>query len=106
MSNTNEHPVTPPCFGTGYRKAFRKNHLTLGVGFPIEAYDGPIATLEHQLARAQAAEKGGFAVVWCRDIPVIGAIKTRQSQAQLDVLPKCHAGDLPLLVSGNSPSKR
>jgi len=58
-------------FGNGFHRAFRKDHLTLGVGFPIEAYDGPIATLEHQLARAQAAEQGGFAVVWCRDIPVL-----------------------------------
>ena len=57
-------------FGAGYKRTFAENHLTLGVGFPIEAYEGPVAELNHQIARAKAAERGGFATVWCRDIPV------------------------------------
>jgi len=47
-----------------------KDNLTLGIGFPIEAYDGPVAELTHQISRAKVAEHGDFAVVWCRDIPV------------------------------------
>lgn len=57
-------------FGSGFTRAFAKDNLTLGIGFPIEAYDGPVAELTHQIARAKAAETGGFAIVWCRDIPV------------------------------------
>ena len=57
-------------FGPGFKRVFAKGQLTLGIGFPIEAYDGPVAELTHQIARAKAAERGGFAMVWCRDIPV------------------------------------
>lgn len=57
-------------FGPGFTRAFCQNKLTLGIGFPIEAYDGPVAELTHQISRAKAAEQGGFAVVWCRDIPI------------------------------------
>jgi len=57
--------------GRGYHGAFCKDKLTLGIGFPIEAYTGSIAQMEHQIARAKQVEKGGFSILWTRDIPIL-----------------------------------
>ncbi|MUG95169.1 LLM class flavin-dependent oxidoreductase [Scytonema sp. UIC 10036] len=48
----------------------KKNQLTIGVFFPIEAYKGSIPTMHNQVILAQRAEELGFATLWVRDVPL------------------------------------
>lgn len=59
-----------PVFGSSYHRVFAQSRLTLGIGFPIEAYAGAIPKMENQVAMAQEAERCGFAALWCRDVPL------------------------------------
>lgn len=52
-----------------FSKVAVKNKLTLGLVFPIEAYEGAIATMEKQEELAQKAEALGFKALWFRDVP-------------------------------------
>ena len=47
----------------------KKNKLSLGLFFPIEAYKGSIPTMQNQIALAQKAEAIGFKALWFRDVP-------------------------------------
>lgn len=47
----------------------KKNKLSLGLFFPIEAYKGSVPTMENQVALAQKAEAIGFKALWFRDVP-------------------------------------
>ena len=69
---TNQDSSTKRTFGQGFHSTYAPNHLTLGIGFPIESYSGPIATmdLQQQVEIAKLAEQGGFATLWCRDVPL------------------------------------
>ncbi|HEY8394340.1 MAG TPA: LLM class oxidoreductase [Thermaerobacter sp.] len=60
-----------PSSHPGFRRMFRPGRLTLGVFFPIEAYQGSIPTMENQVALARRAEALGFAAVWFRDVPLL-----------------------------------
>ncbi|WP_210603553.1 LLM class flavin-dependent oxidoreductase, partial [Staphylococcus aureus] len=44
--------------------------LTVGVYFPIEAFEGPEPAMLDQIELAQRAERLGFAAVWARDVPL------------------------------------
>jgi len=44
--------------------------LSLGLFLPIEAYQGPLATMQHHLERALQAEAAGFEALWLRDVPL------------------------------------
>ena len=46
--------------------------LTMGVLFPIEAFEGPIPQMnkEEQIRLAQQAESLGFDTLWVRDVPL------------------------------------
>lgn len=57
-------------FASGFQQMFAKNHLTVGVFFPIEAYKGSIPTMQDQVMLAQRAEVLGFATLWVRDVPL------------------------------------
>lgn len=57
-----EHP--------GFRRTFRKGHLTLGIFFPIEAFTGDLPKMQNQLELARVADEAGFAALWTRDVPV------------------------------------
>lgn len=57
-------------FNPGFRQMFAPGKLTLGLLFPIEAYKTDVPTLERQAERAAMADSGGFAGLWCRDIPL------------------------------------
>lgn len=57
-------------FTSGFKEMFVNNHLTLGVFFPIEAYEGSIPTMRNQVELAKRAEKLGFAALWVRDVPL------------------------------------
>lgn len=63
-----------PCFDSrfasrpGYACMFRPGALTLGVFFPPESYDGPVARMDvtEQAERAVQAGRAGFAALWAR----------------------------------------
>ncbi|MDO5608085.1 MAG: LLM class oxidoreductase [Capnocytophaga sp.] len=44
--------------------------LSVGIMFPIEAYEGAIPKMENQIKLAQQAEANGFDSLWVRDIPL------------------------------------
>jgi luciferase-type oxidoreductase len=56
----------------GYRRTFVDGRLTLGLGFPVETGRGevPRMDVDEQLALSRAAEDGGVAALWARDIPL------------------------------------
>lgn len=54
----------------GFRRVFAPERLTVGLGFPLEAYEGDVATMENQVHLARRAEELGFAGLWFRDIPL------------------------------------
>lgn len=59
-----------PVLNRGYNQVFRPGRMSLGLVVPIGAYPhGPVARLEGQEQRIQAAEALGFAAVWLRDVP-------------------------------------
>lgn len=49
---------------------FKPKHLTLGVIFAIEAYEGAIPKMERQVELAQHAEELEFSALWFRDVPL------------------------------------
>lgn len=49
---------------------FALDRLTLGVFFPIEAFNGDRPTMQGQEALAVYAEDHGFAALWFRDVPL------------------------------------
>lgn len=60
----------PNLFGRGYASMFAPEQLTVGVFFPIEAFDGPEPAMHDQVELAQEAERLGFAALWARDVPL------------------------------------
>ena len=57
-------------FGPGFERTFRRDRTTLGLFFPIEAFDGPRPTMERQVELAGEAERLGFSTLWARDVPL------------------------------------
>lgn len=57
---------------TGYKRTFQENKLTLGMIFPLEAYQGnvPKMDMEEQIKLAKLAEKNNFASLFARDVPL------------------------------------
>lgn len=54
----------------GFRRMFAPGRLTLGVFFPIEAFQGDVPTMRGQERLARRAEELGFAALWMRDVPL------------------------------------
>jgi luciferase-type oxidoreductase len=54
----------------GFQRMFAPKRLTLGVFFPIEAFQGDQPTMRDQERLAQRAEELGFAALWFRDVPL------------------------------------
>src|SRR5699024_3756459 len=56
----------------GYNRTFKENKLTLGLFFPLEAYDGstPEMDLKTQMQLAKQAEAAQFAALFVGDIPL------------------------------------
>ena len=52
----------------GWRRNFAPGKLTLGLFFPIEAYQGDTPSMDNQAALAQTAESAGFGAMYVRDI--------------------------------------
>lgn len=55
----------------GFSRMFQPGRLTLGVFFPIEAFEGPHPTMANQVALARRACELGFAALWFRDVPLL-----------------------------------
>ena len=47
----------------------KRGQLSLGIVFPIESYEGPIAHMKNQEQLAKRAEELGFKALWFRDVP-------------------------------------
>lgn len=54
----------------GFQNMFAPGRLTLGVFFPIEAFQGDRPTMRDQEHLARRAEELGFAALWFRDVPL------------------------------------
>lgn len=54
----------------GFTRMFAPRRLTLGVFFPIEAFQGDQPTMHNQERLARRAEELGFAALWFRDVPL------------------------------------
>jgi luciferase-type oxidoreductase len=54
----------------GYLRMFSPGKLTVGVFFPIEAYQRDEPTMRDQERLARRAEELGFAALWTRDVPL------------------------------------
>ena len=52
-----------------FNKVAKEGKLSLGLVFPIEAYSGSVATMQHQVKLAKRAEELGFSALWFRDVP-------------------------------------
>jgi luciferase-type oxidoreductase len=55
----------------GFDRMFSPGRLTLGLFFPIEAFEGSNPTMRNQVALAQRAEALGFSALWVRDVPLL-----------------------------------
>lgn len=64
------NPHQPPQLNPGYRRVFQRRKLTLGIMFPIEAFERDEPTMQNQVTLAQFAEKAGFASLGFRDVPL------------------------------------
>jgi luciferase-type oxidoreductase len=56
----------------GYSAMFKEGHLTLGLFFAIESYQGavPVMDITGQMEIAKMAESHGFAALYFRDVPL------------------------------------
>ncbi|WP_027094013.1 LLM class oxidoreductase [Cohnella thermotolerans] len=56
----------------GYSRMFKENHLTLGLFFPLESYEGsiPEMNVDKQIKLAKRAEELNFAALFVRDVPL------------------------------------
>jgi luciferase-type oxidoreductase len=62
--------ASDPTETEGFRRMFSPGKLTVGVFFPIEAYQRDEPTMRQQERLAQRAEELGFAALWARDVPL------------------------------------
>lgn len=59
-----------PSDSKGFRRMFAPGRLTLGVFFPIEAFQRDEPSMRDQERLAKRAEELGFAALWVRDVPL------------------------------------
>lgn len=64
------NPNQSPTGNRGWQRVFQRGKLTLGIMFPIEAFERDQPTMHNQVALAQFAEKTGFASLGFRDVPL------------------------------------
>ncbi len=55
----------------GFSRMFQPGRLTLGVFFPIEAFEGANPTMQGQVELARRASELGFTALWFRDVPLL-----------------------------------
>lgn len=54
----------------GFRRMFAPDRLSLGIFFPIEAFERDEPQMHDQPRLARRAEELGFAALWTRDVPL------------------------------------
>ena len=54
----------------GFVRTFKARRLSLGLFFPIEAFQGDMPTMSNQVELARRAEMLGFSALWFRDVPL------------------------------------
>lgn len=64
------NPNQSPTANRGWQRVFQRGKLTLGIMFPIEAFERDQPTMHNQVALAQFAEKSGFTSLGFRDVPL------------------------------------
>lgn len=64
--NLDKQPADNP----GFKQMFAADALTLGVFFPIEAFELDEPRMRGQIELARQAEDAGFAALWFRDVPL------------------------------------
>jgi len=64
------NPNQSPTANRGWQRVFQRGKLTLGIMFPIEAFERDQPTMHNQVVLAQFAEKSGFASLAFRDVPL------------------------------------
>ncbi|MEM9709792.1 MAG: LLM class oxidoreductase [Pseudomonadota bacterium] len=65
-----ETKLTFPKLNRAYGTVFQPGALTLGLVVPLEAHgNSPTPDMERHVARAELADKLGFASLWLRDVP-------------------------------------
>lgn len=64
------NPNQSPTANRGWQRVFQRGKLTLGIMFPIEAFERDQPTMHNQVALAQFAEKSGFSSLGFRDVPL------------------------------------
>jgi luciferase-type oxidoreductase len=64
------HKIARPEQAHGFQRMFAPGRVTIGVFFPIEAFEGDQPTMRNQEQLAQRAEELGFAALWFRDVPL------------------------------------
>lgn len=64
------NPNQSPTANRGWQRVFKRGKLTLGIMFPIEAFERDQPTMHNQVVLAQFAEKSGFASLGFRDVPL------------------------------------
>jgi len=62
--------TTPYQQHQGFGRTFKAGHLSLGLFFPIEAFQGDTPTMSNQVELARRAEALGFSALWFRDVPL------------------------------------
>ena len=68
--DTIETPIGA-CAHRGFNAMFRRDRITLGLFFPIEAFQGSSPTMANQVELAQRAQALGFEALWFRDVPLL-----------------------------------
>ncbi len=63
--------MTARQFGRGFDRTYQPGRLSLGVGVPVEAYNSPVPNMADPIPTIQRIEAGGFAALWCRDVPLV-----------------------------------
>ncbi|MGV7029622.1 LLM class oxidoreductase [Methylobacterium symbioticum] len=64
------HSAARPSDTSGFQRMFVPGHLTVGVFFPIEAFQRDQPTMRDQERLAMRAEELGYAALWTRDVPL------------------------------------
>lgn len=54
----------------GFSRTFNAGRLSLGLFFPIEAFQGDTPMMSNQIELARRAEAFGFSALWFRDVPL------------------------------------
>jgi hypothetical protein len=84
----------------GFSRTFTPSHLSLGLFFPLEAFDGDTPSMLNQVALAKRAEALGFCALWFRDVPLRDpgfgiSASTPETMSLQALATTCRSSDMP-----------